>query len=223
MLTIFSQRFIFYVLSLTHLSLTSVYKLPQIRCVYNTKSVIGISLSSCIIDVLSQTIYCLYNFKMNYAILTYLDYVVTDTTVIIFLIQVLYYKNILFDKSIILSSILILLLLQFSYNSYYIINNIIILSTLCSLAGKLLQIVEINAIIKQKQFHKLKNLSIPSWLILILTSSIKLFLYLFISLEPLDYKLLLHCVQGLFLNIYIVGLLHYYSKTDTKSIKNKSK
>jgi hypothetical protein len=213
---------LFWAFSMTHLSMTSVYKFPSIKKLYDTKSSSGISISSCVIDVYSQTIYVLYNLKNGYDLMTYFDYVITDSTVIIYLCQVLYYSNLLTSTKSIFGHLATFALFFFCYNTPAIMSKIILCSTLCSMSGKILQILEINRIVNQANqtedkkekksiLDKLANNSQSSWLILIFTSSLKLCIYLFLQLNKVDVKLLFHSCSGLVMNFVVWGMLYRYT------------
>lgn len=218
---------LFYLFSMTHLSMTSVYKFPSISKLYQTKSSTGICLKSCIVDVYSQTIYVLYNFNKGYEIMSYLDYVITDSTVIIFLWQVLFYQHNLFSVQSALGHAASVALLYACFNVPVIMANIILISTICSMSGKILTIIKINNIVaeakaqdspvkKQEMLEKLSNNSQSSWLILIFTSSLKICIYLFLQTRAIDMKLFFHSSSGLLMNFIVWGLLYKHTPVAKK-------
>ena len=214
------RQTLFYVFSMTHLSMTSVYKFPAIKKLYDTKTSEGISLLSCIVDVYSQSIYLCYNLYRGYELMTFFDYVITDSTVIIYLWQVLFYhKNLgLFGLQSILGHLGSVALFYFAFSVPEIVSKIIFVSTICSMSGKILQIIEIYRIARLAKsknddsiLNKLKNNSQASWLILMFTSSLKICIYLFLQTNPVDGKLFFHSFSGLFMNGLVYFMLRVYT------------
>ncbi|CAH0548094.1 unnamed protein product [Brassicogethes aeneus] len=196
-------RLISDVLSIITISTCFILKVPQIINILKLKNARGISLIGLLMELSSYTIMMSYNYRNNYALLSYMEYPIILFQELILIFFVLYYKSQLNIISVFISGI------YFTIAGSFLIGIVPIgvlafLVPLCTPIGASSKVVQLFEIIRTKNSD---SVSVLTWFISAFTNFTRIFT---IMVESADLTLLLNFGVNTVLSSSIMLAAYFY-------------
>jgi uncharacterized protein with PQ loop repeat len=200
-------------LNLSTIGLCLVFKIPQIQTIFKTKSIVGISIPSVLIELLSYTITLTYNIAQSYPASSFFEYYFSVAQDIVLVLLLLHYNGQL--NFVAWSGMGLFLTIFYGLSieipNAHIIVWLIKLSGLLSASSKIFQLKEV---LSTKESE---NVSLFAWEVSAYSCIARIITTLALTGDP---SLLFNFALNLILNILIITSVIYYRKP--KSTRTKT-